>query len=311
MNFLPAHDLFAGFSALDCTTSRARFTGVVGGDGPPVLLLHGYPENHACWHAVAPALAARHSVIVPDLPGYGNSQTLDAGPWHKRSVGIELVAMMRALGHERFAVIGHDRGARVGYRLTLDHPDHVRAYAALAVVPTLDVWAAVDRRFAMGAFHWFLFAQPGDLPARLLAADPDAFLDATLEQMAGGIDKLHPAAVATYRDAFRKASVRQAIIEDYRAANGPDAEHDAADRAAGRRIACPVLVLWAAERLVADGMQSGTLTAAEVWRRWADDVRGVDIACGHLLPEQAPDAVLDALTAFLNADDTTADGDAR
>jgi haloacetate dehalogenase len=300
-NHSSPHRLFDGFAKLDYTTSRTRFSGVVGGKGPPVLLLHGYPQSHACWHAVAPALATRHTVIVPDLPGYGNSQTLDAGPWDKRSVGIELVAMMRALGHERFAVIGHDRGARVGYRLTLDHPDHVRAYAALAVVPTLDVRAAVDWRFAMGAFHWFLFAQPGDLPERLLASDPDAFLDATLEQMAGGIHKLHPAAVIAYRDAFRKASVRHAMIEDYRAANGPDVEHDLADRAAGRSIACPVLVLWAAERLVAKGMESGTLTAAEVWRRWADDVRGVEIASGHLLPEQAPDAVLDALTPFLDA----------
>ncbi len=307
----PPGALFSGFSALDCATPRVHFTGVVGGEGPPVLLLHGYPQNHMTWHAVAPALAAHHTVIVPDLPGYGNSQTLDAGPWDKQAVGVELVAMMRSLGHERFVVIGHDRGARVGYRLTLDHPDHVRAYAALAVVPILDVWAAVDRQFAMGAFHWFLLAQPGDLPERLLASDPDAFLDATLNQMAGGIDKLHPAAVAAYRHAFRKPSVRQAMIQDYRAANGSDVEHDLADRAAGRKIACPVLVLWAAERLVADGMESGTLTAAEVWRRWADDVRGVDVACGHLLPEQAPDAVLDALTPFLEAEQMATDGATR
>ena len=149
--FIPR--LFEGFSALDRQTSRVRFAGVIGGEGPPVLLLHGYPQCHATWHDVAPTLAKRYTVIAPDLPGYGKSRVLDAGPWHKRAVGTELVAMMHALGHDRFAVIGHDRGARVGYRLTLDHPDRVSAYCSLAVVPTLDVWPAVDRQFAKGAFH--------------------------------------------------------------------------------------------------------------------------------------------------------------
>lgn len=297
----PTARLFDGFSVLDCTTPRVRFAGVTGGEGPPVLLLHGYPQTHATWHAVAPALAARYSVVIPDLPGYGRSQVHDAGPWGKRAVAAELVAMMHALGHERFAVVGHDRGARAGYRLALDHPGRVSAYCSLAVVPTLDIWPAVDREFAKSAFHWFLFLQPGDLPARLLAADPDAFLDTTLNHMAGGIEKLHPAAVADYREAFRKASVRDAIIEDYRAAYGPDADHDAADRASGRKIPCPLLVLWPKQRLVAAGMDSGTLTATDVWRRWADDVRGLDISCGHLVPEQAPGAVIDALVPFLDA----------
>lgn len=301
MSAFPTASLFEGFSALDCTTSRVRFAGVRGGEGPPLLLLHGYPQTHATWHAVAPALAARYSVIIPDLPGYGRSRVLDAGPWDKRAVAAELVAMMHALGHERFAVVGHDRGARAGYRLALDHPDRVSAYCSLAVVPTLDIWPAVDREFAKSAFHWFLFLQPGDLPERLLAADPDAFLDATLNHMAGGIEKLHPAAVADYREAFRKESVRDAIIEDYRAAYGPDADHDAADRASGRRIRCPLMVLWPNQRLIAAGMESGTLTAIDVWRRWAGDVRGVDISCGHLVPEQAPEAVTGALFPFLDA----------
>jgi haloacetate dehalogenase len=309
MSPLPITSLFERFSVLDCTTPRVRFAGVRGGEGPPVLLLHGYPETHATWHAVAPSLAARYTVIIPDLPGYGKSQALDAGPWDKRTAAAELVAMMRALGHERFTVVGHDRGSRVGYRLALDHPDHVSAYCSLAVVPTLDVWPAVDREFAKSAFHWFFFLQPGDLPERLLAADPDIFLDATLDHMAGGIENLHPAAVADYRTAFRQASVRNAIIEDYRSAYGPDADHDAVDRAAGRKISCPVMVLWPNQRLVAAGMESGTLTATEVWRRWADNVRGFDIACGHLLPEQAPEAVVDALFPFLDAFATDASGE--
>ena len=297
----PTGPLFSGFSALDCKTSRVHFAGVIGGEGPPVLLLHGYPQSHVTWHQVGPALAEHFTVIAADLPGYGNSRVLDAGPWHKRAAGDELVTMMRSLGHDRFAVIGHDRGARVGYRLALDYPEHVSAYCSLAVVPTLDVWPAVDRQFANGAFHWFLLAQPGDLPERLLAGDPDAFLDAALDRMSGGIEKLHPLAVAAYREAFREASVRHAIIEDYRSAYGIDVDHDTADRAAGRKIKCPVMVLWAAERLVASGMETGALTAADVWRRWADDVRGFDIACGHLLPEQASDEVLDAVIPFLQA----------
>jgi haloacetate dehalogenase len=301
MSSLPIAGLFDGFALLDCTTSRVRFAGVTGGEGAPVLLLHGYPQTHATWHAVAPALAARFSVVILDLPGYGRSQLLDGGPWDKRAVAGELVALMRKLGYERFAIAGHDRGARVGYRLALDHPDRVSAYCSLAVVPTLDIWPAVDREFAKWAFHWFLFLQTDGLPERLLAADPDAFLDATLTQMAGGIKKLHPSAVADYRTAFRKASVRDAIIKDYQAAYGADSDHDAADRARGRMIACPVMVLWPSrQRLVATGVESGTLTAAEVWRRWADNVRGLDIAGGHLLPEQAPEAVIDALIPFLD-----------
>ena len=294
--------LFEGFSPLECATTRVRFSGVIAGEGPPVLLLHGYPQTHATWHAVAPELAAHHTVIVPDLPGYGRSAVIDAGPWDKRAVAIELVAMMGALGHERFAVVGHDRGGRVGYRLALDHPDRVNAYCSLAVVPTLDIWPAIDREFAKWAFHWFFFLQPGDLPERLLAADPDAFLDATLSHMAGGIDTLHPAAVADYRAAFRQPSVRNAMIQDYRAAYGSDTDHDSADRAAGRKIACPVMVFWPRhQRLVASGMASGTLTAAAVWQRWSDNVQGLDVSCGHLVPEQAPEAVLADLVPFLDA----------
>lgn len=295
-----APNLFEGFSRLDHVTARARFAGVMGGEGSPVLLLHGYPETHAAWHAVAPALAGRHRIVAPDLPGYGRSLVQDDGSWDKRETAAELVSLMHALGYQRFAVIGHDRGARVGYRLALDFPAHVTAYCSIAVVPTLDVWPAVDREFAKWAFHWFLFAQPGDLPERLLSADPQAFLDDTLDQMAHGLGTLDPAAVADYREAFSKSSVRKAIIKDYRAAYGIDVEHDAADRLAGRKIACPVLVLWPGrQRLVAQPGQESVLTPGAVWQRWADDVREATIDGGHLLPEQASEAVVDALLPFL------------
>ncbi len=300
MSAPPTNGLFEGFSRVDYTTAGVRFAGVMGGDGPPVLLLHGYPETHATWHAVAPALAHRFSIVAPDLPGYGQSFVRNDGVWAKRDVATELVSLMQSLGHQRFAVVGHDRGARVGYRLALDFPEQVTAYCSIAVVPTLDVWPAVDREFAKWAFHWFLFAQPGDLPERLLAADPDAFLDATLDHLAHDLSSLHPIAVADYRAAFAKPSVHRAIIKDYRAAYEIDVQHDAADRRSGRKIACPVLVVWPRhQRLVADQGHDDALTPAIVWRRWADDVREVDIDGGHLLPEQAHEAVVDTLLSFL------------
>jgi len=302
----PVPGLFEGFTPLDIATRRVRFAGVRGGAGAPVLLLHGYPETHAAWHAVAPALARHHTVVVPDLPGYGRSVLTAAGAWDKREVAAELVALMRQLGHGRFHVVGHDRGARVGYRLALDHAAHVISFCPMAVVPILDVWPAVDRAFAKGAFHWFLFLQPEALVEALLAAGPDAFLDATLARMAGSLDRLHPAALADYRAAFRRPSVRAAMIKDYQAADGPDLAHDEADRAAGRRLACPVLVFWPAERLVAEQLLtrpegSTALTAIDVWRRWADDVSGVGLSCGHLVPEHAAGEVVDALLPFLEA----------
>ena len=296
----PIPPLFQGFSALNAVSPRVQFSGVIGGSGTPVLLLHGYPQTHAAWHAVAPALAAHHTVVVPDLPGYGASTLLDAeSAWSKRDVAGELVAMMAGLGFERFAVIGHDRGARVGYRLCLDHPARVTGYGALAVVPTLDVWPAVDREFAKSSFHWFLFLQPDHLVEPLLAADPDLFLDTTLTAMAGSLDALHPAALVDYRNAFRRPTVRAAMIEDYRAAYGVDVDHDAADRAVGRKLDCPVLTLWAHERLVAEGDVDKTLTAVDVWRRWADDVSGGVVPGGHLIPEHAATHVVQAALPFL------------
>ena len=291
--------LFAGFAKLSVDTARVNFAGAVGGTGTPVLLLHGYPQTHAAWHAVAPALAQRHTVVVPDLPGYGRSLVTKDGLWDKRECAAELVDLMRALGHGRFHVVGHDRGARVGYRLALDHPASVVSFSALAVVPTLDVWPAIDAAFASGAFHWFLFLQPGALPEQLLAANPAAFLDAALTGAAGSLDRLHPAALADYRAAFRRPSVRAAMIADYRAAPASDLANDADDRAAGHSIACPVLSIWADERLVATGVKGATLTAVDIWRRWSADVTGVTVPCGHLIPEHASDAVIRAVLPFV------------
>ncbi|AJK50152.1 alpha/beta fold hydrolase [Burkholderia plantarii] len=288
-------DAFPGFAALDAEAGGVAFRGRIGGAGAPVLLLHGYPQTHFAWRRIAPALARSHRVIVPDLPGYGASRIRHDTPrWTKRRVAEALVALMRGLGHERFAVVGHDRGARAAYRLALDHPARVSACASLAVIPTLDAFAAVDPAFALHAWHWFFLAQPDGLPERLLAADPDGFLDAALARMAGGLERVEPAALDAYRRAFRDPAVRHAICEDYRAAAAEDREHDAHDLAAGRRLACPVLVLWSeAER------KAAATSPVDVWSRWADRVTGAALPGGHLLPEDAPNEVLARLGAFL------------
>ena len=285
--------LFPGFRLLDVAAGGVRFAGVTSGEGPPVVLLHGFPETHVAWHRIAPALAARFSVVVPDLPGYGTSRVqADQPRWTKRRMGTAVTALMEQLGHRRFAVVGHDRGARVGYRMALDYPGVVSTFASLTVVPTAEMWAAVDKAFAMGAFHWFLLAQPFDVPERLLASDPDAFLQQELSKSAGGY-ALDPRAVDAYRAAIQMPAVRHAMCEDYRAGAQEDAQHDEADRSAGRRLSCPVLILWP-ER---PGIPRET--PIDIWRRWADDVRGHAVPGAHLLPETSPREVLAALLPFL------------
>ncbi|MFM0689832.1 alpha/beta hydrolase [Paraburkholderia strydomiana] len=289
------HDFFPGFASLDVEAGDVSFRGRIGGSGSPVLLLHGYPQTHVAWRLIAPTLARSHTVIVPDLPGYGDSRTRNDQPrWTKRRVASALVALMGRLGHERFAVVGHDRGARAGYRLALDHPQCVAAYASLTVIPTLDAFASIDKTFALNAWHWFFLAQPGDLPERMLAADPDAYLDTALAKMAGGLERIDPLALDAYRTAFRSPHVRHAMCEDYRAAASEDLEHDASDAAAGRRLACPVLVLWSESE-----QKARSILPLDTWSRWAANVTGKGLPGGHLLPEDAPGEVLTSLQDFL------------
>jgi len=286
--------MFSGFRTLAVKTRDVSFKGVMGGTGPAVLLLHGYPQTHLTWRAVAPALAEKYTLVIPDLPGYGDSRILTSGPrWTKRRVAAAVVDLMDELGHSAFALIGHDRGARVGYRLALDFPSHVRSFSSLTVIPTLDAFAGVDAAFAMNAFHWFMLAQPNGLPERLLAADPIGFIDAALSNMAGSLDRFEPEVLAAYRKAFTDPAVRHAICEDYRSGAFEDREIDAADREAGRIISCPVLVLWPKREAF------GGPTPEEVWRRWADDVSGAAIEGGHLLPEFSSAAVIEHLLPFL------------
>jgi haloacetate dehalogenase len=269
---------------------------VVGGSGPPVLLLHGFPQTHHCWRKVVPQLAPIRTVVLPDLRGYGGTAAPPGGPrgegYSKREMAAELVALMKSLGFERFAVVGHDRGARVAYRMALDHPDRVERLGVLNVLPTVDQFERMTVETALDYYPWFFLAQPAPLPERLVGPSAEFLVRHVLESWCGTPGAIDQDAAAAYVRAFTPATIA-AVCADYRAAFHLDRPLDAADRSAGRRIACPVLVLWGdREGALADG-------PLEVWRRWASDVRGHSLPCGHFLPEEAPEALAAALEAFL------------
>ena len=283
--------IFEGFEAKDIDTGEATIHTRVAGDGPPLLLLHGYPQTGAMWHAVAPALAEDRTVVVPDLRGYGASSkpqtTEDHEPYSKRAMARDMVAVMAELGFDSFDLAGHDRGARVSYRLALDHPGSVDAGRDPRRHPDVgDVRAhdARPRRSAM--WHWFFLPQPYDLPERLLAGDPEGFY------FRGREDAFHPEALAEYQAALRDPAVIHTICEDYRAGATFDRELDEADKG-HRRITCPLLALWGTTGSVA------RLDVLSVWREWAVDVRGSAIESGHHIPEDAPEATIAALREFL------------
>ncbi|MEM6985939.1 MAG: alpha/beta hydrolase [Pseudomonadota bacterium] len=290
-------DLFPGFETRRIELSDACLHVRLGGAGPPLLLLHGYPQSHVAWHAVAPVLADHFSLVVPDLPGYGDSlgPPIDADHinYSKRHTAALFVQLMELLEYEQFYVAAHDRGARVGYRLALDHPSKVLRLASLDTVPTLDIWDAANRDFALDAFHWPLLAQPAPFPEQLIGANPDLFLDQLLTTWVGSPNALDPNAVAEYRRCFRAPSVLQAMSEDYRAGATIDWAHDRADRDAGRRLQCAVFVPWGA-RYTASSPEA-------IWRRWADDVETLRLDCGHFIAEELPTACANALLAFFRS----------
>lgn len=294
--------LFAGFEAHELPTSRGTLHAKVGGSGPPVLLLHGYPQSHLMWHAVAPLLAERHRVVAADLTGYGASfrpaPTDDHAAHGKRAMAVDQVEAMAALGHDRFAVVGHDRGGRVAYRMALDHPDRVERLAVLDIVPTGEVWRRADRYFARGYWHWAFLALPAPLPERLIGGDPQAFFDLHVRAGIGlGVEpgRYPPEILDAYRRLLDDPETVQAMCEDYRAGASVDVEHDDADREAGRRIACPVLVLWAGR----GGLPIFYGDVLEVWRPWAPDLRGEALDASHFLAEDRPEDTASRLLAFL------------
>jgi haloacetate dehalogenase len=291
-------ELLPGFTRRRVQTGEVALHVAVGGDGPPVVLLHGYPQTHVAWHAVAPRLAERFTVVCPDLRGYGASDKPPGDPDHqryaKRAMAGDVAALMAALGHDRFAVVGHDRGALVGHRLALDSPAAVSRLAVLDVLPQLDMWAAMNRDFGLAGWHLFFLAQPPDLPERLIGADPDLFLAHTVRAWDGGDGVVTAEALAAYREAFADPRTIHATCEDYRAGATVDVANDGADRDRGRRISAPVLLLWGQP----PGMEL-PFDPLAVWRRWAGDVDGGPLPCGHFLAEERPDEVADALRRFL------------
>ena len=271
-----------------------------GGSGPPLLLLHGNPQTHAMWHAVAPALAARFTVICPDLRGYGGSfkppATADHAPYAKREMARDMVELMEHLGHGDFFLAGHDRGARVAHRLALDHRARVRKLAVLDIIPTVEHFERTDMAFAMGYYHWFWFAQPHPFPEALITAAPDAWFRAHTSREPKPPDFFHPDALADYLRAVHDPDMIRGMCEDYRAAATIDLEHDRASRAAGRRVQCPLLVLWGAK-----GKIEQWYDAPEIWRRYCDrDVTGGRLDSGHYVPEEAPAAVLEHFIRFFS-----------
>ena len=290
--------MFEGFNVIDADTPRGSVRARVGGSGPPLLVLHGYPETHLMWHSVAPRLAERFTVVAADLPGYGDSFRPPVSEDHashgKRALAADLVAAMAGLGHDAFAVAGHDRGGRVAYRMALDHPAVVTRLAVLDIAPTGETWRRADDRFAVGYWHWTFLAQPAPLPERLMLGDPDGFW-ISIQRVGMKDDDRYPGElVAAYRAQLTDPDVVEAICEDYRAGATIDRQLDDADR--GRRtIACPVRALWGG----AGGLPIFYEDPLELWRPYAPDVTGRAVdGASHFIPEDAPDEVSAELLAF-------------
>ncbi len=294
-----------GFEAATVQTGETEIFVRRGGSGPPILLLHGFPQTHLMWRDVAPLLARRgFAVVCADLRGYGRSgcpaSAPDHAPYAKRALARDMVAAMERLGFPRFAVCGHDRGGRVAHRLALDHPDRVERLAVLDIVPTAEAWGRADARFALAFWPWSLLAQPAPLPERLLAAAPEAVVDAALGGWGSPMSAFGPEVRAAYAEALRDPARAHAICEEYRAAATLDRGHEEADRRSGRRVACPVLALWSGPGPLGSWYAEAGGPLA-LWRAWADDVRGRPLDAGHFFPEELPEETAAALGRFFAA----------
>jgi haloacetate dehalogenase len=285
-----------GFSYTTVRSGESSYSLGIAGEGPPVLLLHGFPQDHSCWHRVAPALARECTVVVCDLKGCGTSRAASGGEhgegFSKGEIAAELVDVMAQAGFERFSVVGHDRGGRVAYRLALDHPDVVCSLTVLNIVPTVDQFERMAADASVDYYPWYFLAQPPPFAERIVTASAEYFVRHTLASWAAKPEAIERAAADRYVRAFSPETI-SAWCSDYRAAFHIDRVMDAADRDAGRTIACPVLVHWGAEE---GAMSDGPLP---IWRRWADDVRGAPLPSGHFLPEEASDGLIASLRQFL------------
>lgn len=283
-----------GFTQSFVDAGAVRLSVHRAGQGAPLILLHGYPQNHHCWEKIAPALAAQFDVIVPDLRGYGESDAPEGvEAYAKREMARDIVGLMDALGLEKAHVLGHDRGARVSYRLALDHPDRVDRLGIIEIVPTGDFWAAWNAELAMAAYHWTFLAQPAPLPERMILSDGPGYIDWTLGGWTHGrgLEPFGAAALESYRAQGADPVRVAAMCNDYRAGATIDRKIDAESRAAGDRIKAPMLFVWGA-----NGFPARTGDPLGVWRDWAEDLRGVELqGSGHFAMEEVPEAVLDAV----------------
>jgi haloacetate dehalogenase len=292
-------DLYPGFASHRIDTPVGKIFARSGGNGPPLLLLHGYTQTNVMWHRVAPVLAERFTLVIPDLPGYGWSVVAEAdsahAPYDKRSMAKVMVVVMESLGHVRFRLAGHDRGGRVSYRLALDHPGRVERMATLDIVPTYDMWHGMDRNLAMKVWHWPFLAQPAPLPEMLIAKAPVEYLEWKMASWtkAKDLSVFDPRALDHYRAAFSDPLRIHAHCEDYRAGRYADLTHDEADRAARKHISCPLLALWGTTGI--PGQTGGPL---KIWQQWAPQVSGKPIDSGHFLTEEKPEATAAALLDF-------------
>lgn len=291
-------DLFPGFQSHWIDTQAGKLFARSGGEGPPLLMVHGYPQTHVEYHRIAPALAKHFTLILPDLPGYGWSAIpepdKDHAPYTKRAMAAAFVELMEKLGHVHFLLCGHDRGGRVGYRMALDHPGRVAKLAVLDIIPTLEMWKSMNAARAMQVYHWTFLAQRHPLPETLISKAPIEYLEWTLGSWSpDGLAKFDPRAMDHYRAFFSDPLRIRACCEDYRAGQSTDVKFDRADFDAGKKITCPTLALWGAS-----GIPSKGESPLDIWRQWAPKAEGKAIECGHFLPEENPHDTEAALIEF-------------
>lgn len=268
------------------------------GSGTPLLLLHGYPQTHMAWHKVAPQLAKHFSLVIPDLRGYGQSEGPEADSKHenysKRTMAHDAVSIMQELGHDSFAVAGHDRGGRVAYRLAFDHPEKVSHLIALDIVPTLVNWDTITHKKALAMFHWSFLAQQAPIPEHMISRDPDFWTEILINHWIGKESSLEAQAFEEYKKQFHNKAVVMATCEDYRAGATCDVEHDRADYEAGNKIKCPTLIIWGEQFLKS---RSGDIL--DIWREWAENVKDLSLDCGHFIAEEKPQECAEAILKFL------------
>ena len=292
--------MFEGFTRKKLRANGVEINTLVKGEGPPLLLLHGYPQSHLIWHRVAPELAERYTVVATDLRGYGDSEKpaglADHSNYSKRETARDQVEVMRQLGFDAFYLCGHDRGGRVSHRLAVDHPNAVKRMMLLDISPTLTMYEQTSMEFARAYWWWFFLIQPTPFPEAMVAAASETFLQKKIGWGYAGLSAFTPETYAAYLRHVSDPATMHAMCEDYRAAASIDLEHDRADRAAGRKVSCPIHVIWGEH-----GVVNRCFKPVEDWRLVADDVRGSTLPCGHYVPEEVPEALLQEMLAFFVA----------